>query len=443
MNISIIGSGYVGLVTGACLASEGMNVLCCDNDYKKIENLKKGVYPIYEPYLDSLLDNCAIKLKRVRFTTDIKHAANFADVIFITVNTPVLDNGICDTSRVLEVARALASHMDGYKIIVTKSTVPVGTGREIRNEIRKILNEREKDSGCSINFDVVSNPEFLREGSAIEDFFNPDRIVIGAESEHAANTLKEIYREQADANIPILVTDIETAEMIKYASNAFLATKVSFINEIANICEKFNVNVDKVAKGIGLDRRIGRWFLNPGPGFGGSCFPKDVKALAGLGRSLGYEPLLLESVLEVNNRQKNRMVEKIKNALGGLEGHRISVLGLSFKPETDDIRESPSLTILSALLESKARISVYDPRAMENVKKTCPQMDLDYCSDPYSACAGSDCIVLATEWKELVNLDFERLKPMVNNRVFIDLRNAYNPDLVKSHGFYYEGVGIK
>ncbi|MGE5613063.1 MAG: UDP-glucose dehydrogenase family protein [Bacillota bacterium] len=443
MNISIIGSGYVGLVTGACLAAEGMDVLCCDNDHIKIENLKKGICPIYEPCLDSLMDSCARERKRLRFTTDIKYAVDFSDVIFITVNTPVLDNNMCDTSRVFEVARKLASHMTGYKIIVTKSTVPVGTGRRIKNEIRKILNEREKEPGCRIDFDVVSNPEFLREGSAVDDFFNPDRIVIGAESERAANTLKEIYREQAAADIPILVTDIETAEMIKYVSNAFLATKISFINEIANICEMLNVNVDKVAEGIGLDRRIGRRFLNPGPGFGGSCFPKDVRVLAGLGRDFGYEPLLLESVLEVNNRQKTRMVEKIKNALGGLEGRRISVLGLSFKPETDDIRESPSLTILSALLENKARISVYDPRAMDNVKKAYPQMDLNYCDDPYSACAGSDCIVLATEWKELTGLDFEKLKSVVKNRVFIDLRNACNPDLVKSHGFYYEGVGMK
>ena len=305
------------------------------------------------------------------------------------------------------------------------------------------MSKREKELGFSIDFDVVSNPEFLREGSAVEDFFNPDRIVIGAESEHAANTLKEIYREQAAGNIPILVTGIETAEMIKYASNAFLAAKVSFINEIANICEGFNVNVDRVAEGIGLDRRIGRQFLNPGPGFGGSCFPKDVRVLAGLGRDLGYEPLLLNSVLEVNKRQKARMVDKIKNALGGLEGRRISVLGLAFKPETDDIRESPSLTILSALLENRAMVSVYDPKAMENMKKTYPQMDLDYCSDPYSACAGSDCIVLATEWKELTGLDFEKLKSIVSNRVFIDLRNAYDPDFVKSHGFHYEGVGMK
>lgn len=443
MNISIIGSGYVGLVTGACLASEGMDVLCCDNDNKKIENLKKGICPIYEPCLDSLLDSCAVKEKKLHFTTDIKHAVNFSDVIFITVNTPVLDNNMCDTSRVFEAARELASHMTGYKIVVTKSTVPVGTGRKIKNEIRKILSKREKELGFSIDFDVVSNPEFLREGSAVEDFFNPDRIVIGAESEHAANTLKEIYREQAAGNIPILVTGIETAEMIKYASNAFLAAKVSFINEIANICEGFNVNVDRVAEGIGLDRRIGRQFLNPGPGFGGSCFPKDVRVLAGLGRDLGYEPLLLNSVLEVNKRQKARMVDKIKNALGGLEGRRISVLGLAFKPETDDIRESPSLTILSALLENRAMVSVYDPKAMENMKKTYPQMDLDYCSDPYSACAGSDCIVLATEWKELTGLDFEKLKSIVSNRVFIDLRNAYDPDFVKRHGFHYEGVGMK
>lgn len=439
INISIIGTGYVGLVTGACLASMGMNVYCCDHDESKILNLKKGVLPIFEPALDSLVDGCVNKRKRLHFITGIKEAVDLSDIIFITVNTPTLADNTCDTGPLFEAVHEIAQHMDRYKVIINKSTVPVGTGRKVINEISKILSERN----MQLEFDVVSNPEFLKEGSAVEDFINPDRIVIGADNERAVNIMKEIYRDQLTYNIPALITGIEAAEMIKYASNAFLATKVSFINEIANICELCNINIETVAKGMGMDKRIGRQFLNPGPGFGGSCFPKDVRALTGLSREYGYTPQLLDSVMEVNDRQKIRMIEKINRVLGGLEGRRISVLGLAFKPGTDDIRESPSLTILAALLEGKARVSVYDPQAMDNMKKSHPEMDLKYCKDVYSACSRSVCTVLLTEWMEFASLDLKKLKAVMKKPVLLDLRNVYDPDYVKGFGFYYEGVGKK
>lgn len=438
-DISIIGTGYVGLVTGACLASMGMNVYCCDQDAEKINSLKEGVIPIFEPSLDSIIEECARKQKKLHFTTDIKKAVSRSDVIFITVNTPTSQDNTCDVSHVFEAAREIAQHMNSYKVIVNKSTVPVGTGMKVKNEINKILKRRKK----KMNFDVVSNPEFLKEGSSVSDFTNPDRIIIGAENDRAADIMKEIYRSQIASNIPVLVTSIETAEMIKYASNSFLAMKISFINEVANICELCNIDIRTVTRGMGLDKRIGMQYLNPGPGFGGSCFPKDVRALTGLSREYGYEPLLLDSVLEVNNRQKKRMIEKIEAALDGLEGRKIAVLGLAFKPGTDDIRESPSLTILASLLDKKAAVSVYDPQAMDNMKKNYPQMDLEYFDNVYSACSQCDCIVLATEWEEFANLDFSALKDIIRKPVFIDLRNVYDPEHVRSFGFYYEGVGRK
>jgi len=439
MNISIIGTGYVGLVTGACLASMGMNVLCCDADEGKIEYLKKGILPIFEPCLDSLVNNCAKIVKRLDFTSDMEATVNHADIIFITVNTPTLDDDTCDLSHVFEVARGIARYMNCYKIIVDKSTVPVGTGQKVKKEILRALNEQNRQLG----FDVVSNPEFLKEGSAVYDFINPERIVIGAENESAVEKIKKVYEDQVLYNIPVLVTSIETAEMIKYASNAFLASKISFINEIANICELCGADISQVARGMGLDSRIGSKFLSPGPGFGGSCFPKDVRALAGISKEYGYTPGLLCSVLDVNNHQKEHMVEKIENALGSLEGRKIAILGLAFKPETDDIRESPSLTIISSLLNKKAAVRVYDPQAMQNMKKEYPEWDLKYSKDAYSACAHSDCIVLVTEWKEFCSLDFKKLKSIVGKPIFLDLRNVYEPDLVKSFGFRYEGVGRK
>lgn len=439
MNISIIGTGYVGLVTGACLASMGMNVVCCDADEGKIENLKKGILPIFEPCLESLVNNCARTVKSLEFTTDMGKAVNHADIIFITVNTPTRSDDTCDLTHVIEVAREIARHMNDHKIIVDKSTVPVGTGQRVKKEIAQALKEQNKQLG----FDVVSNPEFLKEGSAVYDFINPERIVIGAENESAAEAVKKIYEDQILYNIPVLVTNIETAEMIKYASNAFLASKISFINEIANICELWGADILQVVKGMGLDSRIGSKFLSPGPGFGGSCFPKDVRALAGLSREHGYTPELLYSILNVNSHQRERMVEKIESALGGLEGREIAILGLAFKPETDDIRESPSVSIISSLLEKKAVLKVYDPQAMQNMKKEYPDWDLKYCRDVYSACAHSDCIVLVTEWKEFCRLDLKKLKSIVLKPIFMDLRNVYDPDIVKGFGFQYEGVGRK
>jgi len=439
MNVSIVGTGYVGLVTGACLASLGMNVLCCDQDEAKIANLRKGILPIYEPCLESLVDHSACKQKRLCFTSDMRAAVEHSEVIFIAVNTPTLPDNTCDTSHVFDVARDIARSLDSYRLIVNKSTVPVGTGKKMHAVISQILLER----GVSIEFDIASNPEFLKEGSAIEDFINPDRIVIGAESRKAADILREIYSEQVSVNIPILVIGIEEAEMIKYAANAFLATKISFINEIANICEACNIDVGSVAHGIGLDKRIGRQYLNAGPGFGGSCFPKDLRALVGTSRECGYEPHLLDSVIQVNEQQKERIVQKAEKALGGIEGKRIALLGLSFKAGTDDMRESPALSVLDRLSAGKAHISVYDPQAMKTLKKERPDMKISYCKDPYSACSNSDCIMLLTEWKEFADIDFARLKALVNKPVLLDLRNLYDPEYVKNFGFYYEGVGRK
>lgn len=439
MNISIIGTGYVGLVTGICLASLGMKVICCDTDEEKIAKLQKGILPVYEPDLGSLLDNCMKHKDRLDFTTEMKRAVEHSDILFITVNTPTLKDNTCDLHHVFEVVRAIANHMTCYKVIVNKSTVPPGTGRKVKEELKKVLNERQK----YFDFDIVSNPEFLKEGSAVYDFINAERIVIGAESEQAIKIIKEVYQDQISCNVPLLVTSIETAEMIKYASNAFLATKISFINEIAAICELCDADVTEVAQGMGLDSRIGRQFLHPGPGFGGSCFPKDVRALAGLAVKQGYTPNILNSVLEVNNRQADRMVKKISDTLGGLENREIAILGIAFKPETDDIRESPALSIIHSLLDKKASIRVYDPKALENLKKEYPSLNIKYCRDAYSACSHSDCIVLVTDWKEFSELNFKKLKSVVRKPIFLDLRNVYEPSYVKSYGFYYEGVGRK
>lgn len=437
-NISVIGTGYVGLVTGACLSSMGRNVVCCDQDRKKIKKLRSGIIPIYEPLLKDMVDGC-VRQKRLSFTSNIKKAIEHSDIIFLTVSTPALPDGSCDIGNVCEAARSIGAFMDRYKIIVNKSTVPVGTGKIVREIISAALAGRN----CKTDFDVVSNPEFLREGSAIHDFIKPNRIVIGAESDRAVEALKGIYSRQIEGNTPVLVTGIETAEMIKYASNAFLAAKISFVNELADLCEKRGVDICNVTRGMGLDSRIGPHFLNPGPGFGGSCFPKDVKAILALSSRYGCESLMLRSILDVNEHQKRRMVEKIEKALGGLDDSRITILGLSFKPGTDDIRESPAVSIIAALLERNASIAVFDPRAMVNMKREYPDMNLEYCVDVYSACSQSDCIVLATEWHEFSDLDFRKLKFIVKRPIFLDLRNVYEPEYVRSFGFYYEGVGRK
>lgn len=439
MNISIIGTGYVGLVTGICQASLGMNVLCCDTDKEKIAKLEKGILPIYEPDLGGLLGKCIKQKDRLAFTTDLMKAVEHSDMLFITVNTPTLEDNTCDLQHVFEVARGIAKYMTCYKVIVNKSTVPAGTGQKVKEEISKVLHELNKQ----LNFDVVSNPEFLKEGSAVYDFINSERIIIGAESEKAVLLMKEVYHDEILCSVPVLITTIETAEMIKYASNAFLATKISFINEMAAICELYNADIMEVARGMGLDSRIGSQFLQPGPGFGGSCFPKDIRALTELATKQSYTPHILNSVLKVNSQQADRMVDKISAALGGLENREIAILGIAFKPETDDIRESPALSIIRTLLDKKAQLRVYDPKALDNLKKEHPNLHLKYCRDAYSAGAHSDCIVLVTDWKEFSELDFKRLRVLVRKPVFLDLRNVFEPAYVKSFGFYYEGVGRK
>ena len=439
MNISVIGTGYVGLITGACMAELGMNVLCMDTDKDKVDKLKVGIIPIYEPGLAELVQENYSNSKRLNFTSNAEESVNHADIIFITVNTPTLADDSSDLQNVFKAAEEIARYMNDYKVIVNKSTVPVGTGKRVNEVIRKIIKQRDKD----IEFDVVSNPEFLREGAAVKDFINADRIVIGAQSERAIQIMKKIYNVQIMFGIPFITTNIETAEMIKYASNSFLATKISYINEIANMCELCGADVSAVSHAMGLDNRIGPKFLNPGPGYGGSCFPKDTKALVGIGKRLGYVPKIVKSVISVNDNQRKQMVRKIRKTVGNLENKVITVLGIAFKPETDDIRESPSLYIIKTLLEGKAVVKLFDPQALDNAKKYYPELSVQYCKDEYSACEGSDCIVLATEWEQFKNLDFQRLKGIVNKPVFIDLRNVYIPSIVKDSGFSYEGVGRK
>ena len=436
-NIAIIGTGYVGLVTGTCLASQGMHVCCCDTNREKINKLTNGILPIYEPGLDNMVEEC-LKNGSLTFDSDVKTAVENAVIIFITVNTPTLDHGECDLSNVFAAARSIASALNDYRIIVDKSTVPVGTARKVKQIIRETL----AGLGRTVDFDVVSNPEFLKEGSAVNDFIYSDRIVIGAENDTTADQIKEVYEAQIQNGIPVLTTDLETAEMIKYASNSFLASKISFINEMAAICEHCGADITMVAKGMGMDKRIGEQFLNPGPGFGGSCFPKDVRALAGIAEQYGLHSAMLNGILETNNLQIKRMVEKITSAVGkDLTGKTITVLGLSFKPGTDDVRESPAVLIIKSLLDRKAIVKAYDPKAMESLKKEQPDLDICYCGDVSSACTGSDCIVLATEWEEFAGLDFDKLRQLVKSPVFLDLRNAFTPSNVKSSGFYYEGVG--
>lgn len=437
MKVSVIGVGYVGLVTGACLAEFGMNVLCMDIDEEKINKLKRGIIPIYEPDLPALVHKNSGD--RLNFTVDIKEAVDFSDIIFIAVDTPTQENGNSDLTHVYEAAKSIALYMNSYKIIVNKSTVPVFTGRNMREEMLAVL----KKEGKSISFDIVSNPEFLQEGSAVKNFISPDRIVIGSSNEASLDVMKKLYSIQLLQGIPLVITNIETAEMIKYASNAFLATKVSFINEMANMCERCNADVLTVARAMGLDERIGPKFLQPGPGYGGSCFPKDTKALLGIGKKIKYIPKIVRSVIEVNRIQKLIAYSKIKKVMKKLDNKIVTVLGLSFKPETDDLRESPAIDIIAKILENNAKVKVYDPKAMDNMQKEFPHLAVEFCDSAYSACAGSDCIVLVTDWKELKELDFGKLKTIVGSPVFVDLRNAFNPEYVKSFGFRYEGIGRK
>jgi UDPglucose 6-dehydrogenase len=431
MNICIIGTGYVGLVTGACLAEFGMNLVCVDNDAQKIDLLKRGKSPIYEPGLEDMIQK-NMKEERLRFSTSIKEGVTSSLVIFVAVGTPSKADGSADLSAVEEVAKEIGRHMDGYKVVVVKSTVPVGTCRRLK----RVIGEHQ---GQPIRFDVVSNPEFQREGSAIEDFMRPDRVTIGAESDQAVAIMKDIYSALYLIETPFVITSLETAEMIKYAANAFLATKVTFINEIANLCEYAGADVHHVAKAMGLDGRIGKKFLHPGPGYGGSCFPKDTRALLRMARDRGYPFKVLDSVIEVNETQKTRMVGKVKEALGGLKGMTVGILGLSFKPNTDDIRESSAVPIIQGLLAEGARVKAFDPAAMEEARAIFPEVE--YGADSYDVAKGSDALVLITEWNQFRRLDLERIKSMMRTPVFIDLRNVYDPDQMKAVGFKYSCVG--
>ena len=432
MKICMIGTGYVGLVTGAGLAEFGMEVVCVDKDERKIEMLQRGQMPFYEPGLDDLVEKNFAQ-GRLRFSLDLAEGVDWAKVIFVAVGTPSNSDGSPNLSQVEEAVKAIAQQMKDHKIVVLKSTVPVGTARWVEGVLEGVV-------GGRVPFDVVSNPEFLREGAAVEDFLRPDRVVIGARSDEAIEIMKEIYSPLYLIETPFVITTPETAEMIKYASNAFLATKISFINEIANLCERVGADVHHVAKAMGLDGRIGRKFLHPGPGFGGSCFPKDTKALAHLAKERGCEMEIVEATIRVNERQRRLMVGKIRQMVGGeLKGKMIGVLGLSFKPNTDDMREAPSVEIIEGLLEGGARVKAYDPAAMARAKERLPQ--ITYCSNPYEVAEGSDALVLITEWNQFRRLDLERIKALLREPVFVDLRNCYEPAQMKRLGFNYCGVG--
>jgi UDPglucose 6-dehydrogenase len=431
MYISVMGTGYVGLVTGACFAEFGLHVTCMDIDAKRIARLEKGDVPFYEPGITELVTK-GLKENRLHFTTDIAKAVEEALVIFIAVGTPTRTDGSADLSYVEEVGRAIAQAMTSYKVIVTKSTVPVGTGEKLREVIRA---HQTKPS----RFDVVSNPEFLREGSAIEDFLRPNRVVIGADSAEAVAIMRDLYRPLYLIETPFVVTDIATSEMIKYASNAFLATKVSFINEMANLCEHVNADVQVVAKAMGLDHRIGSKFLHAGPGFGGSCFPKDVSALIQTGEKVGCNMEIARATSRVNERQRLLMVEKIQTAMGGLRGKTVALLGLSFKPNTNDLRDAPAIAIAERLLAEGCTVRVYDPAAMEEASKLL--RTATPCADAYDAAQGADALVLMTEWNLFRNLDLPKIKSALRQPLFIDLRNVYDPERMAALGFQYISIG--
>lgn len=433
MNVVMIGSGYVGLVSGTCFAEFGANVTCIDVDKGKIDALNKGVIPIYEPGLDTLVEK-NINEGRLTFTSEYSVNIANADLIFIAVGTPSRHgDGHADLSYVYQAAHDIAPFLDHYTVIVDKSTVPVGTARSVE----RILREDNPDA----DFNMASNPEFLREGAAINDFMRPDRVVIGVENKRAETLLRELYRPLNLNETPILVTDLESAELIKYASNAFLATKVSFINEMSSLCETLGADVHAVARGMGLDGRIGAKFLHPGPGYGGSCFPKDTKALVRIAQENNAPCRIVEAVIEVNAAHKARMIKKIKDALdNNVAGKKIAVLGLTFKPETDDMRDSPSLSILPALIDKGAEIVANDPKGMKEASDLLPE-GVKLCDDIYEMVCNADAVVLMTEWNSYRGLDLNKLKESMRGNVFVDLRNVYEPEQMKTAGFEYHCVG--
>lgn len=431
MHIGIIGMGYVGLVTAACFAEFGVFVTCIDKDKKRIRSLRDGVIPFFEPGLEEFVQR-NIKQGRLTFSTDIAEAVRSSLVIFIAVGTPPRGDGTADLKYVEEVAKEIASNLNGYRVIVTKSTVPVGTG----DRIRKIVSKHRKEQ---VDFDIVSNPEFLREGSAIEDFMRPNRVVIGANSAQAISIMKDLYKPLYLIETPFVITNIESAELIKYASNSFLAMKISFINETANLCEKVGADVHMVAKGMGLDQRINPKFLHPGPGYGGSCLPKDTLALLKMAEEHGVDLGIVDATIRANERQQDSMTKKIKDAMGPLKGKTIAILGLSFKPNTDDVREAPSLNIIKQLLKEKAKIRAYDPVSMKSTQSILP--DITYCKDPYDAVKDANALVIVTEWNQFRSLELDKLKRLLKEPYFFDLRNIYEPQKLKNKGFKYYCVG--
>jgi UDPglucose 6-dehydrogenase len=435
VNISVIGTGYVGLVTGACFAEFGVKVTCVDNDAEKIARLNAGEVPIFEPGLTELVRR-NVRSGRLSFTTDTRAAVQQSLVIFIAVPTPPQEDGSTDLRYVDEVARTIGEHLNGYKVIVTKSTVPVRTAERVK----RLIEEARAAAGReNFRFSVASNPEFLREGSAVEDFMRPDRIVIGADDDEAVAILRDMYNPLNLLEVPFVITNVPTAEMIKHAANSFLAMKITYINEIANLCEGVGADVNDVSRAMGLDGRIGRKFLHAGPGFGGSCFPKDTKALVRFSAEFGVPQRLVSAVVEANEAQRARMVEKVESMTHGLDGRTIGVLGLSYKPNTDDVRDSPAIEIIRRLQERGARIRCFDPQAIENAR--CEIKDVEFCDDAYSTAEGCDALVLATEWNEFRMLDLDRIQRALAQPVIVDLRNIYEPSEMQRRGFLYAGVG--
>jgi UDPglucose 6-dehydrogenase len=432
MKLTIVGTGYVGLVAGACFAESGNNVICMDKDESKIENLKNGIIPIYEPGLDLLVKRNQSN-GRLKFTTDTKKAVQESDIIFIAVGTPPDEDGSADLSHVLAVAKAIGENMNGYKIVVNKSTVPVGTADKVRETIKQYTD---------LPFDVVSNPEFLKEGAAIDDFMYPDRVVIGTSSPQVAEVMKELYSPFVRTGNPIIVMDERSAEVTKYAANAILATKISFMNEIANLCDRIGADVEMVRKGIGSDKRIGYSFIFPGVGYGGSCFPKDVKAIIRTAREYGYEMKLLEAVEDVNERQKKILIPRILDHFNGdIKGKKFAVWGLSFKPKTDDMREAPSIEIIKALHREGARIAAHDPVAIHEAKRQGLDEYCTFCEDNYDTLQDADALILVTEWLNYREPDFDLMKKLMRTPVVFDGRNIYNPQKMREMGFAYYGIG--
>ena len=439
MKIGIIGSGYVGLVAAACFAEMGNSVTCVDIDEKKITNLKKGIIPIYEPGLEPLVKN-NFENKRLFFTTSINDALKSSKIIFIAVGTPMGEDGSADLQYVLSVAKSIGENMQHHLVVVDKSTVPVGTADKVRLTIQECLDKRESD----LSFDVVSNPEFLKEGAAIKDFMHPDRVVVGSNNEESTNLMRQLYSPFTVSSDRFISMDIRSAEMTKYAANAMLATKISFINEMSNICEKVGADVNQVRKGIGSDSRIGYKFIYPGCGYGGSCFPKDVKALINISNSVDYYPNLISAVETVNYEQKQILFSKVKNQFGdNLNGYKFAVWGLSFKPETDDMREAPSIPLIKSLIEAGAIVNAYDPQATQEAKFYLNDYDVNYYLNKYDALEEVDAVILVTEWKEFRSPDFDKMLDLMKGNVFIDGRNQFNKDYISSAGFKYFQIGVK